>query len=261
MATPLPEELVHALQHSRAHAFCHDIVMDAIDISMALDRDVLLYGVEGLFVLETEDASWRLPPSRVAWIPAGTQVTATNIRQVRCTSVFLQRDFAPPLAKDLLVFAVSPVVREMMKYSRRWTVETQLGDQELERFFLTLLDLCRSEVRDGSGHALPKARSPELKAALEHTLANLAAPIRLEDVASEVAMSPRTLMRRLSAEIGVTWGQYLLRARMLRAMESLARGTHVTQTAFEVGYTNMGAFSTAFRRFTDMTPTDYRAQF
>ena len=74
-------------------------------------------------------------------------------------------------------------------------------------------------------------------------------------------MSPRTLMRRLSSEIDMTWGQYLHRARMLRSMECLARGTSVTQTSLEVGYTNMAAFSTAFRKFTDMTPSDYRAQF
>jgi len=37
-------------------------------------------------------------------------------------------------------------------------------------------------------------------------------------------MSPRTLMRRLKTEVHMTWGQYLQRARMLRAMEHLARG-------------------------------------
>lgn len=261
MTIPLPEELVHALQHSHARAFCHDIVMDAIDISMALDRDVLLYGINGLFLLETDDASWRLPPSRAAWIPAGTQVTATTINDVRCTSIFLQQDFAPPLAKELLVFSVSPVIREMVNHSRRWTSETPLGDEEMERFFLTLMDLCRSQVRDGNWLALPKARSVELTAALDFTRVNLSKPIRLEDAAGEAAMSPRTLMRRLQSETGMTWGQYLQRARMLRAMEPLARGTRVTETALEVGYTNMAAFSTAFRKFADLTPSDYRMQF
>lgn len=56
MATPLPDEVVHALQHSRAQAFSHEVVMDAIDLSMALDRHLLLYGLEGLFLLETDEA-------------------------------------------------------------------------------------------------------------------------------------------------------------------------------------------------------------
>lgn len=74
-------------------------------------------------------------------------------------------------------------------------------------------------------------------------------------------MSPRTVMRRVSSEIHMTWGQYLYVARMLRAVECLARGMQVTETGFEVGYTNMAALSTAFRKFTDATPTNYRAQF
>ncbi|MEM9488287.1 MAG: helix-turn-helix transcriptional regulator, partial [Myxococcota bacterium] len=137
----------------------------------------------------------------------------------------------------------------------------EIGPRVLERFFQTLLDLCRAQVREGSELALHKAQSLELKAVLQYTRANLAEPIRFEDAARKAAMSPRTLMRRLSLEIHMTWGQYLQHARMLRAMECLARGMQVTETAFEVGYTNMSAFSTAFRKFTDMTPTDYRAQF
>jgi len=259
--TPLPDALLQALQHSRAAVFCHEIVMDAIDLSIAVDRHVLLYGIEGLFLLETDTASWRLPPSRAAWVPAGTEVTATTIRQVRCTSLFFEREFAPALADRLVAFNVSPVVREMVKHARRWDVHAGPGDPELERYFLTLLALCRELVTEPDRLTLPKAQSPELARVLDYTRANLAEALRLEDAARQAAMSPRTLMRRLNAEIHMTWGQYLQAARMLRAMECLARGMAVTETAFEVGYTNMAAFSTPFRKFTELTPSEYRAQF
>lgn len=261
MTTPLPDELVHALEHSRAKVLCHDVVMDAIDLSLALDRHVLIYGIEGLFLLETDDASWRLPPSRAVWVSAGTHVKATTIKQVRCTSLFFRHDFASPLAPGLRVFAVSPVVREMIKHARKWILEGVEEGEHVDRFFLTLLDLCREQTREGTELALPKAQSPELKEVLRYTQAQLSEPIRLEDAARQGAMSPRNLMRRLNSEIHMTWGQYLQQARMLGAMERLARGMPVTQTAFEVGYTSVAAFSTAFRKLTDMTPTDYRSQF
>lgn len=70
----------------------------------------------------------------------------------------------------------------------------------------------------------------------EHTQEHLAESLQVEDVPRIGAMSPRTLMRRLNAEVHMTWGQYLLRARMLRAMEHLARGMTVTETAYDVGY-------------------------
>jgi len=259
--TPIPEPLRHALEHSRAQVFSHEIVMDAIDLSVGFGRHVLIHGIEGLFLLETERASWRLPPSRIAWIPAGTMVRATTIRQVRCTSVFFRPDFAHDVPSDLKVFSASPVVHEMVKHARRWTVETPSSDEEQERFFLTLLDLCRAQLTEAGQLSLPKAASEELAKALEYTQEHLADPLQVEDVARIAAMSPRTLMRRLKTEVHMTWGQYLQRARMLRAMEHLARGMTVTETAYEAGYSSIPAFSTAFRKLTDLTPTEYRAQF
>lgn len=261
METPLAEELMRALQHSRAQVFSHDIVMDAIDISLALDRHALIYGVEGLFLLETETASWRLPPSRVAWVPAGTHVKATTIKAVRCTSLFFHRDFASAVPLQFRVFPASAVVREMIKYARRWSVDVTDPDAEADRFFLTLLDLCRVQMQEGEYLSLPKARSADLEQVLDYTQAHLAEPIKLEDAARKAAMSPRTLMRRLNTEIHMTWGQYLLQARMVRAMEHLARGKQVTETALDVGYNSIPAFSTAFRKFTDMTPTEYQSKF
>lgn len=261
MPTPLPDELLEALQHSSAQVLCHDIVMDAIDISLALDRHVLLYALQGLFLLETDEASWRLAPSRIAWVPAGTLVQTTTIKEVRCTSLFFQRDFAPPLATKPHVFEVSPVVREMINHSRGWAGKEPTDKPEHDRFFLTLLDLCRGQLQENAQLSLPKANSEDLVEVLRYTQANLSEPLKLEDVAKKAAMSPRTLMRRLNLEIHMTWGQYLYVARMLRAMECLAHGTQVTETAFDVGYTNVGAFSTAFRKFTQSTPTHYRGQF
>lgn len=264
MSTPIPDEVISALESSPAQVFCHEIVMDAIDLSLALDRHVLLYGLEGLFVLENEHASWRLPPTRAAWIPAGTHLTATTIRAVRCTSLFFQVGFAESISSECRVFGVIPVVREMIKHARRWSVDgdeiERVQDEEVQRFFLTLLDLCRGQWHEHQ-FALPKARSPETEKALEYTRDHLADDLQIDQVARHAAMSPRTLQRRLRDEVHLTWGEFLRHARMIRAMELLSQGRQVTETSLEVGYTNMAAFSTAFRRFTDMTPTEYQAQF
>lgn len=265
MRTPLPDELIVALQSSPAQVFCHEIVMDAIDLSMALDRHVLLYGLEGLFLLENDEAAWRLPPTRAAWIPAGTEMTATTIKQVRCTSLFFHPSFAQPLSAVCRIFDANPVLREMIIYARRWSTHSdtiqQVHGEQVERFFLTLLDLCREQLQPQYQLALPKARTDETKRALDFIREYLSEPIRLEDVAEYAAMSPRTLQRKLDSEIHMTWRDFLRHARMIRGMEYLARGNQVTETAFDAGYTSVAAFSTAFHRFTGMTPTEYMSKF
>lgn len=258
---PFPEEVIENLLQSPAKAFSHDVVMDAIDISMEIDRHLLVYGIEGLFQIDTDKSTWRLPPSRVAWIPAGQHVTASTIKPVRCVSIFLETDFADFAPLECHVFNATLLVREMIKHSLRWSGERQPDDLNANRFFLTLIDLCREQMQDSNLFTLPKAQSDEVKQVLQYTSENLSKDLSLEDAASLISVSPRTLTRYLQSEIHMTWGQYLKQARMLKAMDYLAGRMSVTETALEVGYGNSSAFSTAFSDFTELTPTQYKSQF
>ncbi|MEM6928620.1 MAG: AraC family transcriptional regulator [Myxococcota bacterium] len=259
--TPLPPELVERLADRQVQAFPFHIVMDALDLSMAIDWDMLLFGIEGLFELQTDDASWRLPPTRAAWVKAGTHVAATTLGAVRCASVYFRQGFAEPIAPGLRVFEVTPVVREMVLHAQQWSEPAPGQVARIERFYLTLLDLCRPLVDVGPALRLPRAQSSDLQAALRFTRANLGETLSISEVADAVETSPRTLMRRLRSEIHMTWGQYLQSARLIRAMECLADGMPVTETSITVGYGSLAAFSTAFRRFTGVSPREYQATF
>ncbi|WP_243704541.1 helix-turn-helix transcriptional regulator [Micromonospora sp. KC723] len=104
-------------------------------------------------------------------------------------------------------------------------------------------------------------RSPELRRALRLTQDRLAVQVRLEDVAREVGLAPRSLARRFE-ETGMTWRATLRWMRMLRAIEELAAGdASVTTVALTVGYTPLSAFNAAFRELTGRTPTQYRTSF
>ena len=258
---PDPREVMGSILKNPAQALSHELVMDAIDLSMELDRHLLLYGIEGLFKLETDEASWRLPPSRAAWIPAGTEVKATNIKPVRCLSLFFKTDFASIHIHECRIFGITALIREMIKHSLEWSIDRNPNDSQADRFFLTLLDLCHAEMQTSDLFTLPKGKSPESKVALEYTHQNLATPIRLEDAAKIASVSGRTLNRKLNSEIHMTWGQYLQQARMMKAMDCLAKGMTVTETSFDAGYTNIGAFSTAFQKYTELSPSQYKSQF
>lgn len=258
---PFPEEVIKSLLQSPAKAFSHDVVMDAVEVSMAIDRHLMVYGIEGLFQLDTDEATWRLPPSRVAWIPAGHHVTASTIKPVRCISIFFETDFAAFAPAGCQVFSATLLVREMIKHSLRWSGDRKPDNLNADRFFLTLIDLCHEQMQISDLFTLPKARSPEIKRVLQYTTENLSTDLNLEDVANLISVSPRTLTRHLQVEIHMTWGQYLKQLRMLKAMDYLAEGMTVTETALEVGYGNISAFSTAFSNFTELTPTQYKSQF
>ena len=76
---------------------------------------------------------------------------------------------------------------------------------------------------------------------------NLAEPPTLEEIGREVGCSHFHLSRTFSSETGMTIPQYLRQLRMEKAAELLQSGKfNVTQAAFEVGYSSLSHFSSAF---------------
>lgn len=82
----------------------------------------------------------------------------------------------------------------------------------------------------------------------------------IEAVASKLGLSRQTLFRRLKAE-GVTFEQVLDELRHRVALQCLERrGMSVNETAYAVGFSEPGAFSRAFRRWTGKSPRSARRQ-
>jgi AraC-like DNA-binding protein len=85
------------------------------------------------------------------------------------------------------------------------------------------------------------------------------ADVTATDVSRAVGMSTRTLRRRFPATTSMTWRQYVLESRLLRAMARLAEpGPTVLDVATSVGFDSVSAFTRAFRRYCGETPTAYR---
>lgn len=82
----------------------------------------------------------------------------------------------------------------------------------------------------------------------------------LENAASELGMSSRTLRRKL-AEGGTTYQKELDAVREKLAREYFLRGgTSVTELALLLGYADSSSFAKAFRRWTGMAPKDFQIQ-
>jgi len=82
----------------------------------------------------------------------------------------------------------------------------------------------------------------------------------LGQVARRLAISPRTLQRRLAAQ-GITFKDLLIELRMELARH-LLEGTNMPmgQLAQRVGYTEASAFTRAFRQHTGKTPKRWRKE-
>lgn len=220
----------------------------------------ILYASEGAFRLEVGDVMWLLPPQRAAWVAGGVPFQLLAQRPSVTHSALFAADSLPPLPFASRVFAVSTLARELLLYVSRWGPGRGCEPEDTaQAFFSSLASICRELAATADVFWLPRGRSQELRRVMAFALAQMAEKPSLSDAAKAAHCSPRTLTRRFSEEVGMSWQQFLLRARMIRAMEQLADpNTKVITVAHELGYSSQSAFHQAFRSFCGETPSRYR---
>ena len=230
--------------------------------TVRFDRHYLLYAVRGAIRIEVDARRWILAPSFAAWIPADTDIGIEITHPTECCSVLYAPGFVEALPASTVVFTVGPMARRMIRHCRRWGPEADGLDAHAEAFFRALAHTCAELAATPSDVWRPSAAEPRTARAIAWTEANLHEDVGLPDAALAAETSERTLSRLLVAETGLTWTQTLRRLRMIRAVELLARDGdgQITQVALASGYASLSAFERAFREFTGLTPSAFRAR-
>lgn len=111
-----------------------------------------------------------------------------------------------------------------------------------------------------SGESKPTVAEPRVVRAVERIMRDYAETLSIEDLAAEVAMSPRHFERCFKEELGVTPKRFLIEIRMGAARELLSGSDFsIGAIALEVGFKNPSHFAETFQRFVGETPRAYRA--
>jgi len=219
----------------------------------------LLYAEQGAMTFEADGKRWTLPPARAALIAAGEPVRITLLQRVRACSVLFAPDFAPPPPAIFSVFEMTPLARELL-FALRGVSESDALDPYTEALFQALIAVVWRMSERPTPAVMPVPGTESLRRALAIMQMRLDTDLRFDELAADVAMSPRSLARRFMGEIGMTWREAQRRLRMIRAIEMMAEGERgVADVALSVGYSSLSAFNAAFRSFTGQTPREFRA--
>jgi AraC-like DNA-binding protein len=173
-----------------------------------------------------------IPPTEVRFQHSAPVDTSEYQRIFRCPVLFDQADNALVFPKRLLATPLGQAdaqVRLMLDaYADRLLGEIQQGHSVLDR---ARLELSR--------------QLPEVGA-------------DLQQIAARLALSPRTLQRRLR-EAGLSFNQLVDETRQQLVLHYLRDpALELAEIAFLVGFSEPGSLSRAFRRWTGQSPGEYR---
>ncbi len=147
------------------------------------------------------------------------------------------------LSLEIIAQFISP--KSMREVGRFFVLDTGLRDQKSYR---------------GNTPTLQHGDTAILKAQ-EYLAKQFQSSILISDLAKQVALTERTLLRRFQSATGKTPSAYLQMLRLQEAQEQLATTrTSIEQISYAVGYENTNAFRKAFLKTTGLTPSAYRGR-
>ncbi len=81
--------------------------------------------------------------------------------------------------------------------------------------------------------------------------------LNVAKLSSLMAVSHRTLNRKLTSLIGLSANEVIRQYRLKKSIEFLKAGANVSETAYSVGFETHSHFSTSFKSFFGVTPSSY----
>lgn len=215
----------------------------------------LNYASHGVMHLDVDGQRFVSPPHYAVWVPPGTEHGCYNPQAIVYRSVYLASELCQGLPQQACTLVISDILKAILGdfAARDLTVAQDECDQRLVQVLLDQLHLAPTQAC-----YLPFARSEGLRQVLEALHAEPGDNRPLADWAALVHVSERTLARQFLRELGISFGEWRLRLRFLRAIEALEAGLSIQSIAFDLGYSTASAFIAMFQRQARCTPEQYR---
>ncbi|KWV46874.1 AraC family transcriptional regulator [Bradyrhizobium macuxiense] len=217
-------------------------------------RGQLLYAIEGVMIVRSAEGTWVVPPNRAVWLVAGLEHDVRMCGAVKIRTVFVDSRAAPNLSQTSCVFAVSALLRELFVAAMRVPLDYAPETSD-ERLMHVLLDQLRE--LDVLPLHLPLPRDTRLRRICQALVARPDDAATADQWARRLKVTSKTVHRLFSRETGMTFGEWRQQARLLFALERLARGERIVDVALDSGYASQSAFSAMFRKHFGVPPNAF----
>ncbi|TDS13099.1 helix-turn-helix domain-containing protein [Sphingobacterium paludis] len=220
---------------------------------------LLVYG--GIAYLQTDTKDFYIPSNHYIWIPKNYQHNLMfNTQDLYIINIYFPDEKADSFYDELGIYPVSKLLAEMLSFSEKWQGDYCKGSWEFE-FLTTLKSVLSKENLQKFSIQLPTTDDPRLNTIIDGFRNRLNENLSLDSIAQQSGMSVRSLTRLFQTKLHITFVQYLKMLRIIRAMELINNtDSNMTEIAYEIGYSNISAFSNNFQQLTNMRPTEFKTK-
>jgi AraC-like DNA-binding protein len=202
----------------------------------------------------TDSGAWWVPPTQAVWIPAGVMHEVEMAQPVSLRSIFIDPSHVTDLPGECCVLRVSPLLRALIVEATTIGNDYTAGTAE-ERLMLVIIDQLKKIEQ--FPFYLPFSHEPRICKVTDALVANPADSRTLASWAKETGASERTLGRLFVRCLGMSFGAWRRRLRLLEAIDRLGNGATVTEVSYELGYGSPSAFIAMFRENLGMPPARF----
>jgi AraC-like DNA-binding protein len=224
----------------------------------AHDSGQLSLVLRGTMTVTTEEGWWLAPPGLAVWVPPKVVHGSRYSESSSLIHLRFSSTFAACLSGHCGSIVVSDLLRELAREAVRLSpMDKQVRTLEL---LAQLMVLQVQQQRHGPGLFVPHGCDRRLRRAIDVLREDPGRDINLDEVAARAHTSSRTLARLFTVETNMTFGRWREHLRIVCAVDKLARGQSITQTALELGYQSASGFTTLFTRLLGVPPRRYMQQ-
>ena len=211
-------------------------------------RGQLLYAIQGLMVATTEGGTWAVPIGHALLIPPGLPHDVTMHGRVAMRTAYLdQESFSPALMQSCRVIQVSPLLGAALC---ALADDPVLYDMQGRGPHLAAIVLHEVIHAPKTPFALPLPVNVRLRKLCQTLIDKPSLSRSIDAWADEIGMSRRTFTRRFRDEIGLSFGEWCRRLRILNTLMLQAEGKPFKEAARSVGYGSPQALKIMMKRVT-----------
>ncbi len=221
------------------------------------DWGEFVYSYTGVLEIELHGGEhFLVPPQYGIWLKPGEEHASWNQHATSHGSFYMERQLCNRMPDASCALMVSPLIRALLDELRNDPPDTTSISMQMERMLWVLAD--KLATASLAGNYLPGSSDPILGNLLNQLKSNPGDPRSLAEIAKATNFTERTLTRRFNKELGMSFVEWRLRAKVVEAFDLLEKGKTVESISYDLGYSGPSAFISMFRKMTGSSPDQYR---